>query len=181
MSSLIKLIPKFYNVGIRSIPHTISIKSNINYQFREFARVKNAPTKKLDLKKVEVVKKVEKPEVPEYITGDEVFHTENDSIAEGGVSKRERHTSYKFVDRAQIEVKGGKGGNGCVSYEELSPGKKKPSGGNGGIGGNVYIIADKSLSSINFQTFHFNAEDGRHGGSKFITTIIIHIINLYII
>jgi GTPase involved in cell partitioning and DNA repair len=49
----------------------------------------------------------------------------------------------------------------------MSPGKKKPSGGNGGIGGNVYITADKSLTSMNFQTFHFNAEDGRHGGSKF--------------
>ena len=73
---------------------------------------------------------------------------------------------YKFVDKVRIEVKGGKGGNGCVSYDVLAPGKKRPSGGNGGKGGDVYIVADKNLTSLKFETFYFNAQDGGNGGSS---------------
>jgi len=83
--------------------------------------------------------------------------------------KRESHTTWKFVDRVQLEVKGGRGGNGCVSFEVLSPGRKRPSGGSGGKGGNVYIVADRSLTGLKFQTFHFNARDGAHGGSSGLT------------
>lgn len=85
------------------------------------------------------------------------------------ITRRERHTSHKFVDMAIIEVRGGRGGNGCVSFEVLAPGKKRPSGGNGGKGGDVYIVSDKRLTSMSFETFHFNAGDGRHGGSDGIT------------
>lgn len=83
--------------------------------------------------------------------------------------KRESHTSWKFVDRVQIEVKGGRGGNGCVSFEVLSPGRKRPSGGSGGKGGNVYVVADRGLTGMKFQTFHFNGGDGTHGGSSGLT------------
>lgn len=78
-------------------------------------------------------------------------------------------TSYKFVDKIQIEVTGGKGGNGCVSYEVLGPSSKRPSGGSGGKGGDVYIIGDAEINSLNFRTFHFNAEHGHHGGSNAMT------------
>lgn len=47
----------------------------------------------------------------------------------------------------------------------LSPGRKRASGGSGGYGGNVYIVADNSLTSFTFETSHFNAGDGKHGGS----------------
>lgn len=83
--------------------------------------------------------------------------------------KRETHTTWKFVDKVQIEVKGGRGGNGCVSYEVLSPGRKRPSGGSGGKGGNVFVVADRGLTGMKFQTFHFNARDGTHGGSAGLT------------
>jgi len=46
------------------------------------------------------------------------------------------------------------------------PGKKRPSGGGGGKGGSVFLVADKNVSSLNFPTIHFNAQDGRNGGSK---------------
>ena len=72
----------------------------------------------------------------------------------------------KFVDKVQIECRGGKGGNGCVSFLRLSPTKKRPSGGSGGQGGNVYIVADQSLTNLSFETFHFNAGDGGHGGGE---------------
>jgi hypothetical protein len=53
---------------------------------------------------------------------------------------RNRHTQslrYKFVDRASLKLQGGEGGKGCAAYEMLGAFKKKPSGGNGGHGGDV--------------------------------------------
>lgn len=64
----------------------------------------------------------------------------------------------------KITVRGGKGGDGCISYDSLSPGRKKASGGSGGKGGNVFLVADKNKVSLRFATVHFNAEDGRSGG-----------------
>jgi GTPase involved in cell partitioning and DNA repair len=47
-----------------------------------------------------------------------------------------------------------------------SPGRKRPSGGSGGRGGNVFVVGDPELFSLKFNTYHFNGENGRHGGSK---------------
>ena len=47
--------------------------------------------------------------------------------------------NMKFIDSAKIYLKPGDGGNGCLSY--YYRGKKRfPSGGNGGIGGSVYLL-----------------------------------------
>ena len=81
-------------------------------------------------------------------------------IQSGGKSN-----NMKFIEKVVIEVKGGSGGNGCIAHFELAPGKRRPTGGNGGRGGNVYIEADSSMSSLKFQTYHFNAGDGGHGGN----------------
>ena len=97
------------------------------------------------------------------------FATDISEGNDGTGRKRESHTTWKFVDRVQVEVKGGRGGNGCVSFEVLSPGRKRPSGGSGGKGGNVYVAADRGLTGLKFQTFHFNARDGTHGGSSGLT------------
>jgi hypothetical protein len=51
-------------------------------------------------------------------------------------------------------------------FRNNSPGRKRASGGSGGMGGNVYIRGDPELFSLNFETYHFNAKDGKHGGSK---------------
>jgi GTPase len=88
--------------------------------------------------------------------------------------KRSKHRkqgnagSYKFVDRAFIRVAGGNGGKGCLSYETLlgSSYKKKPDGGHGGHGGKVIILADQNEQSLNMQSHHFKAEDGKNGTSK---------------
>ncbi len=55
----------------------------------------------------------------------------------------------KFVDEAVIQVKAGKGGNGCVSFrrEKFVP-RGGPDGGNGGDGGSVYAIASTRLYSL---------------------------------
>lgn len=74
-----------------------------------------------------------------------------------------------FIDEAKFFVKAGDGGNGCVSFrrEKYVP-KGGPNGGDGGKGGDVIIIARKSLSSlIDFRyKSHFKAERGEHGKGK---------------
>jgi GTP-binding protein len=77
-----------------------------------------------------------------------------------------------FVDRADIQVKGGDGGDGCVSFrrEKYIP-HGGPNGGDGGDGGSVIIRADAnadSLADLSFQR-HWNAESGRPGMGKGMT------------
>ena len=50
----------------------------------------------------------------------------------------------------------------------LTPGKKRPTGGDGGRGGDVYIVADRGLNGMAFNTFHFNGGNGKNGGSEYI-------------
>jgi len=74
-----------------------------------------------------------------------------------------------FVDEAKFYVKGGDGGNGCVSFrrERYVP-KGGPNGGDGGRGGSVYIRATKKVQSlIDFKyRSHFKAGRGSHGQGK---------------
>ncbi|MBW2466670.1 MAG: GTPase ObgE [Deltaproteobacteria bacterium] len=74
-----------------------------------------------------------------------------------------------FIDEAKFFVKGGDGGNGCVSFrrEKFVP-KGGPDGGDGGNGGDVIIRASKRLRSlIDFQyRSHFLPEKGGHGQGK---------------
>lgn len=71
-----------------------------------------------------------------------------------------------FVDEVVIHVKAGDGGNGCVSFrrEKFIP-RGGPDGGNGGRGGSIILIADKSLTTL--LDFHyrasFKANRGQHG------------------
>ena len=55
----------------------------------------------------------------------------------------------QFIDEATIRVTAGKGGNGCLSFrrEKYIP-KGGPDGGNGGVGGSVYLVADDSLNTL---------------------------------
>ncbi|MBI4355355.1 MAG: Obg family GTPase CgtA [Candidatus Omnitrophica bacterium] len=74
-----------------------------------------------------------------------------------------------FIDEAVIEVKAGRGGNGCASfYRDRWMRHPVPDGGNGGDGGSVLIQADVNAHTLlDFQyRQHFTAGDGRHGSSK---------------
>jgi len=74
-----------------------------------------------------------------------------------------------FFDEAKIYVKAGDGGNGCVSFrrEKYVP-LGGPNGGDGGKGGDVYLVANPRLNTlINFKhRIHFKAQRGGHGRGK---------------
>ena len=71
-----------------------------------------------------------------------------------------------FIDRAKIHVEGGDGGNGVTAFrrEKFVP-RGGPSGGDGGRGGDVFIVADASLNTLlhlRYNPQHI-ADRGRHG------------------
>ncbi|MBL7183359.1 MAG: GTPase ObgE [Anaerolineae bacterium] len=74
-----------------------------------------------------------------------------------------------FFDEAKIYVKAGDGGDGCVSFrrEKYVP-LGGPSGGDGGKGGDVYLVANPHLNTlIGFKRrVHFKAKRGAHGRGK---------------
>jgi GTP-binding protein len=75
----------------------------------------------------------------------------------------------KFVDEAEIDVRSGKGGDGCVSFRrERHIPRGGPDGGDGGRGGSVILRADEQLSTLldHRYTRHYYAKNGRPGMGK---------------
>jgi GTP-binding protein len=74
-----------------------------------------------------------------------------------------------FVDEAEIHVKAGDGGNGCVSFrrEKYIP-KGGPDGGDGGDGGSVVMLADPNKNTLlDFSgRHHWRATRGEGGMGK---------------
>jgi GTPase len=74
-----------------------------------------------------------------------------------------------FIDQAEIHVKSGRGGDGCVSFrrEKYVP-KGGPDGGDGGDGGGVYLQVDPQLSTLADFTGrqHWLAKPGRPGSGN---------------
>jgi GTP-binding protein len=71
-----------------------------------------------------------------------------------------------FVDEVDIHVEAGHGGRGCLAFrrEKFVP-RGGPSGGDGGHGGSVYIVASPHINTlINFR-YHplSDADPGQHG------------------
>lgn len=77
-----------------------------------------------------------------------------------------------FIDRAEIYVRGGKGGHGCVSFrrERFIP-KGGPDGGDGGRGGSVYLETDPGINTLLDLTgrHHWTAQNGQPGKGKNMT------------
>ena len=74
-----------------------------------------------------------------------------------------------FIDRAKIFIKAGDGGNGAVSFHrEKYVAAGGPDGGDGGKGGDVVFVVDKSVDTlVNFRyRYKFEAQNGQPGGSK---------------
>jgi GTP-binding protein len=71
-----------------------------------------------------------------------------------------------FIDRVRIQVQGGDGGNGVTAFrrEKFVP-RGGPSGGDGGRGGDVILVADDSLNTLlhlRYNPRHV-AQRGSHG------------------
>ena len=74
-----------------------------------------------------------------------------------------------FVDECGLNVKGGDGGAGCVSFRrEAHVDRGGPDGGDGGNGGDVLLVADHNVASLlAFRDYpHRKAENGKHGSGK---------------
>lgn len=71
-----------------------------------------------------------------------------------------------FVDRVRINLRAGNGGAGVVSFVRTrGKPKGKPTGGNGGPGGSIYLGADPSVATLlRYQRNpHYAAGHGTHG------------------
>ncbi len=74
-----------------------------------------------------------------------------------------------FVDEAQIHAKAGDGGAGAVSFRrEAHVDRGGPDGGDGGRGGDVWLVASTNQASLlGFRDHpHRRAGDGGHGSGK---------------
>ncbi len=72
----------------------------------------------------------------------------------------------RFVDEVTIQVDAGRGGNGCLSFrrEKYIP-KGGPDGGDGGAGGDIYLVAKAGLNTlVDFRYKRlFKARSGENG------------------
>lgn len=75
----------------------------------------------------------------------------------------------QFLDKTKIKIVSGRGGNGMVAWRrEKYVDKGGPAGGDGGKGGDVYLVADENMSTLmdfKYQSV-FKAECGENGGIK---------------
>src|SRR5690242_18901240 len=71
-----------------------------------------------------------------------------------------------FIDEVRIYVKAGDGGNGCLAFrrEKYVP-RGGPSGGDGGRGGDVYLVANEHVNTLLHLRYNpeHKGQRGRHG------------------
>lgn len=75
----------------------------------------------------------------------------------------------QFVDECQLNVRAGDGGAGCVSFRREGPvAMGGPNGGDGGRGGDIWLVADRNVASLlAFRDHpHRSAGSGVHGKGK---------------
>jgi GTPase len=77
-----------------------------------------------------------------------------------------------FLDEVEIKVRSGKGGDGVVHFrrEKYEP-RGGPDGGDGGKGGDVFLIVRPTLNTLSTFRHHnsFVAENGRNGAKQKMT------------
>ena len=75
----------------------------------------------------------------------------------------------QFIDKSKIRIISGRGGNGAVAWRrEKYVDKGGPAGGDGGRGGDVYLIADEGMSTLMDFKYKsvYKASNGENGGIK---------------
>lgn len=74
-----------------------------------------------------------------------------------------------FTDKVKIRLISGRGGNGMVAWRrEKYVDKGGPAGGDGGSGGDIFLVANEDMSTLTDFTFQsvFKAENGKNGMGK---------------
>jgi len=74
-----------------------------------------------------------------------------------------------FIDKVELYVKAGKGGNGAIAFHrEKFVDRGGPSGGDGGKGGSIYFVANSGLTTlIDFKYMHkIIGNDGENGQTE---------------
>ena len=75
----------------------------------------------------------------------------------------------KFIDKAEIHLKAGDGGHGCIAFlREKFRAQGGPCGGDGGKGGSIILQVDSQLTTLQDVSYkrHCKAERGQHGLGK---------------
>ena len=103
----------------------------------------------------------------EYVKGDQhhthkIFNNQHHSYKQG-----QRIEQRTFVDLKMIRLQTGKGGNGCVSFfRDANRAVGPPDGGDGGMGGNIYISAVNGIGSLHRIKKSYVAGPGKSGHSS---------------
>ncbi|WPK22915.1 hypothetical protein PUMCH_000138 [Australozyma saopauloensis] len=103
----------------------------------------------------------------DYFKGDQhhshkVFSNQHHSYRQG-----QRIEQRTFVDLKLVRLQTGKGGNGCVSFfRDANRPVGPPDGGDGGMGGNVYILVVNSVGSLHRIKKSYVAGPGKAGHSS---------------
>jgi len=84
------------------------------------------------------------PDRSREVTAVEPTSTDDDAD-DATFAEYNRGLNRKFVDKARIRCHAGRGGSGCISFEMFSDAWRRPSGGHGGAGGDVVLVADPSV------------------------------------
>lgn len=83
--------------------------------------------------------------------------------------RRSGYNRPMFIDQAIIQVRSGKGGDGCLSFrrEKFIP-KGGPDGGDGGKGGDIVLVTDENINTLlDFRNRrHWHAKNGQPGMGK---------------
>ncbi|GMH90680.1 hypothetical protein TrVE_jg5969 [Triparma verrucosa] len=82
---------------------------------------------------------------------------------------RAAQDDYQFFDTTPLNVAGGPGGTGCVSFlREKGEPLKGPSGGSGSNGGSVWLQCDERLNTLSGvrQRIHVKGSKGENGKGK---------------
>ena len=81
-------------------------------------------------------------------------------------NRRRRAEELGFWDEARLDVSGGDGGDGCLSFRrEKYVAMGGPNGGNGARGGSVIVVCDRNLNTLGVARRRRvrTAERGQHG------------------
>lgn len=74
-----------------------------------------------------------------------------------------------FIDKARIFITAGRGGDGSISFRrEKYVAMGGPDGGNGGKGGDIYLVADPHMTTLLDLTYkpHYRVDNGMPGASN---------------